>query len=194
MMSKLNSMFLSTAIVAGLTFLCWPSSIQAQIENITFTRNSTFETMVSELEFQFGIAADAENVFIDQLGATTALFQNNDGNGQELFLEVAGPIDSIGLVGIGDILNAGDTFDETEFLDLGPLATIGDDVFVGFNSGGNVGLFTISFDLVTDSIFYSDGLYASGGESLSVAAVPEPSSMLIFAIVGVVTATRRRRQ
>ena len=193
MLSKTNKFFPVT-IIAGLAFLCLTSETQAQIEDITFTRNSTSDLMVSEIEFQFGVPADAEDVFIDQLGATTALLQNNDGIGQELFLEVAGPIDSIGLVGIGDVLNAGDVFDETDFLDLGPLATIGDDVFVGFNSSGDVGYFTVSFDLDTQSIFYSSGSFGSGGESLSVAAVPEPSAVLILALAGAVTTTRRRRQ
>ncbi len=193
MFSRFHSMFRYAAIVAAPLILCWCSETQAQIESITFTRNSTLESMVNELEFRFGVAADAEAVFIDQLGATAAIFQNNDNIGQELFLEVAGPIDSIGLVSVGQILNFGDIFDETDFLNLGPQAAIGDEVYVGFNSGGNVGYFNVTFDSNISSIFYSSGMFASGGESLDVAAVPEPSTLLLFAIAGIAAMTRRQR-
>lgn len=191
MATKFNQR-LSLAIAAMMVLFAWQPSVEAQVQDLTFSRDATSESAVDTIEFLFGI--DAEEVEIDQLGAIGAILQNNDSDGAELFLVNAGPIDRIGLVGIGELLTFGDNPSfATDFVDLRPAADIGDDVYVGFESSGNVGYFNVSFDAVTDSIFYSEGVFGSGGESLIV-AIPEPSSIVLLTMVGGLAMVRRRRK
>lgn len=180
------------AIAAMMVLLCWQSSVQAQLETITFSRLSGSESMVDMIEF---VSGDTDNeIAIDQLGAVAAIIQNNDAFGSELFLSTPdSSIDRVGFVGIGELLTFGDNPSfASDFLDLTSAAAIGDEVYVGFESGGNVGYFNVSFDTVSDSIFYSSGVFGSGGESLIV-AIPEPSAILLLTIAGGIAAIRRRR-
>jgi len=168
------------------------SEASAQVSAVTFSRPGTGDFSVSEIEFSFNVAADVE-VQIDQLGAVAALFQNNDTFGEDLGIVVAGPVDSIGEVTIGQVLSAGTDFGSSA-LNVSDIIAPGEDFYLGFSSGADVGYFNIAWDAGTNSsIHYSKGQFATGGFSLSVAAVPEPSSLILISTMAIVGISRRRR-
>lgn len=176
-------------LLAGFSFI---SNSSAQVSTVTFSRPATGDMNVEIIEFGFDQTADVF-VQIDQLGAVDALFQNNDGFGQDFGIEASGPVDSIGEVAIGDILNPGTDFGDTS-LNLSDLISPGENFFLGFSSGADVGYFNIAWDSATNgSIIYSEGQFATGGVSLTVAAVPEPTAIGLLSLVGPFALIRRRR-
>jgi len=168
------------------------SITNAQVSTVTFSRPATSEMNTEFIEFAFDQPADVV-VQIDQLGAVDALFQNNDGFGQDFGVEASGPVDSIGEVTIGQVLNPGTNFGNTSLI-VGDLINPGEEFFLGFSSGSNVGYFNIAWDSAANgSIVYSRGQYATGGFSLNVTAVPEPSVVALISILGTIVLVRRRR-
>jgi len=165
---------------------------QAQVLDVTFSRPATNEFNLSSIDFLFGQPADVV-VQIDQLGATDALFQNNDGSGQDFGIEAAGAVDSIGEVTIGQLLTPGTDFGESS-LDVSTLINPGEDFYLGFSSGSNVGYLNVAWASgANGTITYSNAEYAIGGSSLFVAGVPEPASTAWLSAMGVCLLLRRRR-
>lgn len=180
----------SLALLVSMTLLTCEAS--AQVSDLTFSRPGTGDVSVSEIEFSFNVAADVE-VQIDQLGAVAALFQNNDTFGQDFGIVAAGPVDSIGEVTIGQVLSSGTDFGSTSLV-VSDFIAPGEDFYLGFSSGADVGYFNIAWDAgANSSIFYSKGEFATGGFPLIVAAVPEPSSLILISALTFVGVVRRRR-
>ena len=185
-------MFINAAM--GIFFLAVSlhSQASAQVVGITFSRTATNEFGLSEIDFGFNAAADVFVQF-DQLGAADALFQNNDASGQDFQIEANGPIDSIGEVTIGQILNPGTNFGSTS-LDVSTIISPGQDFFLGFSSGNDVGFFNIAWEPGANSdIVYSRGFAAFDGASLEVSAVPEPGSLTLVSALALAVFVRRRR-
>jgi len=168
------------------------SEASAQVTDVTFSRPATGDVAVSEIAFGFNVAADVE-VEIDQLGASAALFQNNDGFGQDFGIVISGPVTSIGEVSIGDLLAPGTDFGSTSLI-LSDFIAPGEDFFLGFGNGTDVGYFNIAWEPgANSSIVYSDGQFASGGSSLFV-AIPEPGSLTLVSTLALALFVRRRRR
>ena len=152
------------------------------------------ETSVSDIEFSFGIAADVD-VQIDQLGALNALFVNNDAIATpDLGIFAGGPVDSVGVVTIGQVLSQGENFGSSG-VTLNSVIAPGGDFFLGFGTiTGEVGFFNVFWEpQANGSIFFSGGQFASGSSSLTVSAVPEPTSVVVIAALGIAGLVRRRR-
>ncbi|QEG24502.1 PEP-CTERM sorting domain-containing protein [Mariniblastus fucicola] len=180
--------FLLAALVVGFGFS--ESSHAQLVEAITFSRPPS-EVAVSAVEFVFE-DVDTE-VQIDQLGTSYALYQNNDTFGEDFGIVVAGPVDSIGQVFAGDVIAPDTDFGNTDLL-VDDFIAPGENFFLGFSSGSDVGYFNIAWDAGPDgSIHYSAGQFASGGASLTVSAVPEPSAIALISVLSMLTFTRRRR-
>ncbi len=168
----------------------------AQVVDITFSRPLTGDSNLSSIDVGFG-QTDQTRVQIDQLGSGDALFVNNDSFGQEVLVEAMGPIDSIGVVSLGDVLTAGTDFGSTSLdleddLGLQP----GDDFFLGFRnaSTGDVGYVNVAWSGVLNGpITFALGEYATNGVSVEVGAVPEPAAVAMLAAFGVGLLARRRR-
>lgn len=196
MTNKINSLVktaltvpLAAILLAGFSFT---SVSNAQVSTLTFSRPATSEMNIESIEFRFDQSADVI-VQIDPLGAFDALFQNNDGFGQDFGVEANGPVDSIGQVAIGDILNPGTDFGNTA-LDVSGIISPGEDFYLGFSSGSDIGYFNIAWESGNNgSITYSEGQFATGGFSLTVGAVPEPSAISLLSLVGIALIQRRRR-
>ena len=188
----LQQTLLKTTLAVGLILLTH-SAIRAQsVEGLSFSRGTTGEVSVGELEFTFD---DSDTEFeIDQLGAVTALFLNNDGIGQEVGFNVGSPVVGIGEVFLGDTLTPGSDFGGNDFVDIASIISPGEEFFLGFGDGTDVGFFNVSWGLGTNSsITISNGLFASDGASVVVAAVPEPTAAGIVSIFGALLFVRRRR-
>lgn len=173
-----------------------PSISSAQVSPITFSRPLTSESSLSSIEFSFGAAADVD-VQIDQLGppAVNALFVNNDAIGTDLGIFAGGPVASVGVVTIGQVLNQGDNFG-SDGLDLAEAGfSPGDDFFLGFGATtGEVGFFNVFWEpQANGSIFFSSGQFAAGSASLTVTAVPEPTSVIVISALAIAGLVRRRR-
>ena len=182
---------ITATLTVFLTGILFVSDASAQISAVTFSRTATGETGIGSIEFTFDEQDDVL-VQIDQLGAVDALFQNNDTFGQDFGIEAGGPVDSIGQVAIGQVLSAGTNFGSTS-LNVTDFIAPGENFFLGFSSGADVGYFNIEWDAIDDgSIFYSSGQFASSGFALTVNAVPEPSSTLLISVLGALVVVRRR--
>lgn len=167
------------------------SEASAQIADVTFSRPVTGDLGESEIRFRFGFDDDVE-VEIDQLGMDTALFQNNDTFGQEV-IAATGLVTSIGEVTIGQVLAAGTDFGSTS-LNLSDFIAPGENFFLGFSNGTDVGYFNIAWEAGANSdIVYSTGEFATGGSSLTVAAVPEPGTITLVSVLAMSLLVRRRR-
>lgn len=191
----------SVLFVAAALF----SQASAQVMDVTFSRPdaSPPELGVSEVRFEFGTADTI--VQIDQLGPIDALFQNNDSggggfSGQDFgVLTVGDPIESIGVVSIGDVLNPGTDFVSTG-LEVSDIISRGENFFLAFSTGTSstdtVGYFNIAWELGDDSdIVYTGGrVQIGGGGPLLVAAVPEPGSLVLLSAFGFAAVARRRRR
>ena len=187
----------ATRIVFTLCFIAASALInqeavaQAPVP-VTFSRNGN---SASSITFLFGDIVNNDVIF-DQLGSVAALSQLNDAQGETIIVQ--SPISSIGEVQAMDELTLGQNFGTTDTLELDD----GEPVFIGFNAAGsgNVGYFEVSFEPNAANqdefdITYSNGFFASEGQSLRVGAtaVPEPSSILCLALISVAGLTRRRR-
>lgn len=177
---------------------------------VTFTRASTNESAVSQVEFGFNNLSETA-VEVDPAGAGTALFQNNDLSfgvrSLDLFLSTSGPITSIGEAVAGSTLNVGDTFaitraiGETTPLDVASFINPGENFFVGFSYGSvangtaGVGYFNVARELVSDDIIYSNGIVTTNPDIsiLVPAPVPEPSALSLVLLGCVAPLVRRRR-
>ena len=182
----------SIAALVLLFFAATFSEASAQVVDVTFSRPDTNEFGLSEIRIGFG-AADEVEVEIDQLGMDTALFQNNDGFGQDV-IAATGLVTSIGEVTVGQVLSAGTDFGATQlnFADLN--INPGDNFFLGFSNGTDVGYFNVLWEPGANSdIVYSSGELATGGASLTVAAVPEPGTITLVSVLAMGIFVRRRR-
>ena len=157
---------------------------------VTFTRNGT---SAASILFSFGSLTGNDVVF-DEIGPEVALSQLNDNVGETIL--VGSPISSIGIVEMLQELTFGQDFGSDDSLDL----IDGEPVFIGFNASNNVGYFELTFEPNSANadefdIIYSNGFFASEGQSLTVGAtaVPEPSSFTYLALVSIAGLARRRR-
>lgn len=188
---KYLSLFTKIAFAIFILSVSPLSQASAEILELTFSRPATGESNVSDIEFAFNFSA--VDVQIDQLGATSALFQNNEDFGKEVGITVGGPVDGIGVVSIGEVLNPGREF-VADDLNVSEIISPGENFYLGFNSGDDIGYFNIAWEPGTNSsIIYSSGLFATEGSSLVVNAIPEPSSLLIMSMLTLAGVTRRRR-
>lgn len=193
-----NTKFTAIAMALLIVSIALPSIASAQVSSITFSRPLTMDTSLSSIEFGFGIPVDVD-VQIDQLGATNALFVNNDSVATPDVGIFAGPpaspVASVGVVTIGQVLNQGDSFGSTgvDFASSG--IQPGDDFFLGFsNIAGEVGFFNVFWEpQANGSIFFSSGQFATGSASLTVSAVPEPTSVVVICGLAIAGLVRRRR-
>ena len=189
-----NTKFTAIAMALLIVSIALPSIASAQVSSITFSRPLTMDTSLSSIEFGFGILDDVD-VQIDQLGAVNALFVNNDAIGTDLGIFAGGPVASVGVVTIGQVLNQGDNFG-SDGLDLAEAGfSPGDDFFLGFGATtGEVGFFNVFWEpQANGSIFFSSGQFAAGTASLTVAAVPEPTSVVVICGLAIAGLVRRRR-
>ena len=114
-------------------------------------------------------------------------------------LTVGDPIESIGVVSIGDVLNPGTDFGST-CLEVSDIISRGENFFLAFSTGTSstdtVGYFNIAWELGDDSdIVYTGGrVQIGGGGPLLVAAVPEPGSLVLLSAFGFAAVARRRRR
>ena len=154
----------------------------------------TSESSLSSIEFSFGAAADVD-VQIDQLGAVNALFVNNDAIGTDLGIFAGGPVASVGVVTIGQVLSQGDNFGSSGVDLVTSGFSPGDDFFLGFSATtGEVGFFNVFWEpQANGSIFFSSGQFAAGSASLTVTAVPEPTSVIVISALAIAGLVRRRR-
>lgn len=189
-----NTKFTAIAMALLIVSIALPSIASAQVSSITFSRPLTMDTSLSSIEFGFGIPVDVD-VQIDQLGAVNALFVNNDAIGTDLGIFAGGPVASVGVVTIGQVLNQGDNFGSTGLDLAGAGFSPGDDFFLGFGATtGEVGFFNVFWEpQANGSIFFSSGQFAAGTASLTVAAVPEPTSVVVICGLAIAGLVRRRR-
>ena len=199
-------------IAMGVFFLAVPllSEASAQISGITFSRPLTGDAGVSEIRFEFDDADDVL-VQIDQLLApdgsgspVNSLFQNNDDGfpgvpGQGLGILASGPIDTIGVVAVGDVLSAGMNFGGNALDVAAETGGPGGSFLLGFSTGTGstdaVGYFNITWEAGDESdIVYGGGIISiDGAGPLEVGAVPEPGSLTLISALALAAFVRRRR-
>lgn len=189
-----NTKFTAIAMALLIVSIALPSIASAQVSSITFSRPLTMDTSLSSIEFSFGAAADVD-VQIDQLGAVNALFVNNDAIGTDLGIFAGGPVASVGVVTIGQVLSQGDNFGSSGVDLVTSGFSPGDDFFLGFGATtGEVGFFNVFWEpQASGSIFFSSGQFAAGSASLTVTAVPEPTSVIVISALAIAGLVRRRR-
>ena len=169
------------------------SNASAQIFGITFSRTATSESAVPQIAIAVNTSTD--QIIVDQAGSTSALIQNNDIFGLDLFL-ASGPINTIGVVAPGTSITPADTFaisDTVTALDVASVVSPGDDFFVGFSTASGAGYFNIARELVTDSIIYSNGQFTTDVTLTVPSPVPEPSALALVLLGCVAPMVRRRR-
>ena len=167
----------SSVFGAALASMLVAPELQADVVSLTFTPDSQ--------PFNF-----LSNLYTVQVDPGLGYFRERNDPGFRGLGYWNGVLSSVslGFVSKSDSLVFGQTFGGNHTVSWTQAAS--GTYFVGFNSGGNVGWFTVTLDGFQGAMHFGPGQYGNAGESVHV---PSPGALALLAL-GAVGIRRKRKR